>query len=94
MKRIEILERDGTKFILRSIYLNPNYVISIREDELLTRDLHCEKMNKKFPTGLSNAHTLSEVVYSEGNRSVKIVAVGSPEMIQTKIFKKQGILRG
>ncbi len=94
MKRIEILVRDGTKFILRSIYLNPDYIVSVREEELLTKDLQCEQMSKKFPLGLNRSHVLSEVVYSEGNRPVKIIAIGSPEMIQSKISKKQGILRG
>ena len=84
MIRLEELVRDGTRFILRSIYLNPAFVVTIREHEILTKDLRdCQK---KFPEGLNAEHILSEVIYSEASISKKLVAVGSPEIIQSKLF--------
>ena len=96
MIRLEALIRNGTKFTLQSIYLNPSFVVSVREHELLTKDLRCEKMGKKFPQGLRAEHTLSEVVYSEGGTAVSLVVVGSPEMIQSKLFgsNTRSLLRG
>ena len=94
MKKIEILTRDGTRFILQSIYLNPQFVVSVREDELMTRDLRCEQMKRKFPAGLDQNHTLSEVVYSEANHVKRVIAIGSPESIQSKLFDNRTLLKG
>jgi hypothetical protein len=96
MIRLEVLVREGTKFVLQSIYLNPTFVISFREHDLLTRDLRCEQMNRKFPEGLNREHTLSEVIYSEANTSKKIIAIGTPDSIQEKMLgnNKRTLLRG
>jgi len=94
MIRLETLVRDGTKFILRSIYLNPAFVVTIREHEILTKDLRDGK--KRFPEGLSAEHTLSEIIYSEGSNSKSLLAIGSPEIIQLKLFSNSTkmLLRG
>ena len=96
MTRLEALVRDGRKFVLQSIYLNPSFVVSVKEHELLTKDLRCEKMGKKFPEGLSRDHILSEVIYTEANMAVSLIVVGAPEVIQSKIFNNNTrmLLRG
>lgn len=96
MIRLETLVRDGAKLVLRSIYVNPAFVVSIKQDEIMTRDLRCEQMSKKFPQGLSSDHVLSEVIYSEANISKRILVIGSPEMVQMKMQESntRTLLRG
>ena len=96
MIKLEALFRDGTKFELKTIYINPAFVVSIREDSLLTKDLRCENMAQKFPKGLNAAHTLSEVVYNEANISKRLTVIGAPEVIQARMGQTstKTLLRG
>jgi len=96
MIKFEALVRDGTKFKLRLVYLNPTFIVLVRESEILTRDLRSAQKNNKFPEGLSKEHVLSEVVYAEGNSAKSLLAIGSPESIRSKMFAKESktLLRG
>ena len=60
--------KNKADIVVASIYLNPDYIVSVRENEFLTKDLQCENTNKKFPTGLNKNHVLSEV---SGNDHIK-----------------------
>lgn len=96
MIKLEALVREGTKLILRSIYINPAFIVSIVEEELMTKDLRCEQMSQKFPEGLNREHALSEIVYAEANHSKRLVVIGSPDSIYSKIFSNntKTLLRG
>ena len=94
MIKLEELKRNGSKFSLQSLYINPSWIITVREDFSLTNDLRCEQMKSKFPQDLDDRHVLSRLTYAEGASCSTVIVVGSPEVVFSKISKEKNTISG
>ena len=93
MIRLEELQRDGGKWLLRGLYLNPAWIIRIQEDYNVTSSLRCNELRDKFPEGLDARHVISKVTYACGSSTSSALVVGSPEIITKKLTGQKQILR-
>ena len=93
MIKVEELIRDGSQWKIKTLYLNPAWIIRIQEDELLTRDLHDTGPDGKFPAGLDIRHIITKVTYASGLSTGMAIVVGSPESIHEKVIGHKQILR-
>ena len=85
-------ERMGTihgHHKLRSIYLNPEHVVSIH-DSPETKQLMVEG---NLPQGLNSQVSFSTVTINKGTYGQEVIVVGNPNEVRDKLFSKQ-LLRG
>ncbi len=90
VKLIEIQRsmRGGTASLIE-LYVNPDHIISVSEDQIANKTL----IGEAKELGLVEGVQFSKVVISEGNFAKTITIVGSPPEIYNKIRKRQ-VLRG
>ena len=88
VKLIEVQRgmRGGTAS-LREVYLNPQHIISVVENPVVTL------IAETIRLGLIEGTVFSKITMQEGNSSKSVIVVGQPSEIYKKINKKQ-ILRG
>ena len=76
------LERTSTpRFTVGEVWVNPEYVISIREAsgyKSLLAEGH-------LPADLNSGHTFSSIVTNNGHTTETHVVVGSPRVIATRL---------
>ncbi len=94
MLLIELIQvsKDGKGgFHLGKIYLNPQHIVSISEDRQ-TKSLINESANH----GLAPETEFSVIRMHDSGFNRQISVIGDPQMIESKIFRKQrkSILRG
>jgi hypothetical protein len=94
MVRFEELIREGGRWKIKSLYLNPSYIITIEEDEYITRDLRCEQVNSKFPEGLDRRHSIAKITYTCGSSTSSARVIGRAEAINEKILGYQKTIKG
>ena len=82
IKLIQINRYNPTDYRLRSIYLNPKHIIFMSEHAAFRRDLIEGKIN----LGLDENVTFTKIKISENSGFSEIVVVGSPEIVENKIF--------
>lgn len=85
-------ERMGTvhgQHKLRSIYLNPDHVVSIYDDAE-TKQLLSEG---RLPDGLNEHVSFSTVTVNKGTYGQEVTVVGTPTEVKNKLFSRQ-LLRG
>jgi hypothetical protein len=81
------------KYELRQLYVNPDFVVSLREDNSTTVSLLNESLTEKLEGG----HRFTKLRLSgQGSMSSDIVVVGSPDVIESKLSAPatKDILRG
>tara|TARA_R110000824_G_scaffold390954_1_gene588481 strand:+ start:7811 stop:8119 length:309 start_codon:yes stop_codon:yes gene_type:complete len=76
------MERTSTpQFIMGEVWINPQYVVSIREagayKSLLKEGL--------LPTGLDESHAFTTVTTTNGGRTDSHVVVGTPQTVATRL---------
>ena len=86
---VQIKERRG-KHYLSKIYLNPRHIVFISEDSKMK-----SAINESSDLGLVPQTTFSVIRLNDNGIYSEISVIGTPEMIESKIFKKkkQNILR-
>lgn len=93
MMLVELVQIKKTrgKHYLSKIYLNPRHIVFISEDSSMRNSI-----NESSDLGLVPQTTFSTIRLNDNGLYSEISVVGSPEMIESKIFtkKKQNILRG
>lgn len=76
------LERTATPhFTVGEVWINPEYVISIREASGY-KSLLAEG---RLPTDLNEGHTFSSIITNNGRITETHVVVGSPRVIATRL---------
>ncbi len=96
IKLIEVVEGqwvdpNRSKFSLRDIYLNPEHIISIREDYKIKQLI--TESNVKL--GLDDRQQFSKVILGRGTTGQETIVVGSPESIYEKMqTSHKNLLRG
>ncbi len=80
----EVYANKGTVYSLSEIYINPKYVICLREDATLKEKLLRENL---FPEGLDKRQDITRINVQRGNTGLDVAVVGSPELIASKLAK-------
>ena len=81
------------KYELRQLYVNRDFVVSLREDNSTSVSLLNESLTEKLETG----HKFTKLRLSgQGSMSSDIVVVGSPDTIESKLSSatNKDLLRG
>ena len=78
---------------IRPVYVNPDFVICLREDEQTLRVL--KEYNGLFPDGLDGRHQFTKLHINGGHGSFDITVIGSPDSIEEKLAQsKSALLKG
>jgi len=84
IKLVEIYKdtlRDSGAWHLREIFINPNYIVFMREDASMgTRQ-------EQLPEGLLPEQSFTRIGTSQSKNSADIVVVGALEQVRSKITK-------
>ena len=92
----ELLDSTKTikrKYTLREVYINPEHIISLREDPLYEKKM----LEGHLPKGLDSRQRFTRLTLSRGNTGMEIVVVGATQIIQDnleKFEKERRILHG
>jgi len=95
IKLVEIYETTSrssnaeSSYSLREIYVNPDHVVSMREDMSTKGRL----TSGLLPENLSREQEFTKLFINRGNWGSDIVVIGSPSTIQQKL-KGKGLLKG
>ena len=88
LTKVEMI--DGSPRISR-IYVNPNHVMSVVEDNLAYNDLKEGLIN----AGVHDQFSVSKmIIYDGGTNSKSMLIMGHPRSIQEKLNNKKQVLRG
>jgi hypothetical protein len=92
-KLTQVVENLSTsEFILKTIFVNPDHVITIIEDDRI------QNINSKRPLleGLDQSHEFSRIAISSGGTQSRLITVvGSPESIMEALQNdKRQLIRG
>tara|TARA_R110002110_G_scaffold339590_1_gene549880 strand:+ start:52 stop:357 length:306 start_codon:yes stop_codon:yes gene_type:complete len=84
---------DDNRYMMRPIYVNPDFVVCLRED---THTITVLQENADFlPSGLDSRHEFTKLHINGGHGSFDITVVGSPDSIEEKLAKsKTTLLKG
>ena len=84
-----------TQFILREVFVNPEHVVMIREDNRMRELNESGAMTIRGTDTLNQGHRFSKLTINRGHSGTEIVVVGDPHMVESKLkdMSKQ-LLRG
>lgn len=81
---------SDSAYKVRSIYVNPDFVVCLREDIQTLRVLKEEK--GILPDGLDSRHEFTKLHLNSGNGSFDITVVGSPDVVEGKLAASENTL--
>jgi hypothetical protein len=86
------LEHGGglSKYILREIYINPEHIVALREDQAMKQRLE----EGRFIGEVDNRQEFTKVYVNRGQSGFDVTVVGSPEAVQEKLSGNKQLLRG
>lgn len=89
---VEVKKKSDAHYALQKIYLNPKHIVYITEDSNMRTMIKENKIN----LGLVDGATFSKIKINHDQGTNNIIVVGSPEVIESKIFNnsKRKVLRG
>jgi hypothetical protein len=96
VKLIEICELlhssnvASQKYTLREIYINPEHIISLREEPAYRQKL----LEGKLPNDLDSRQEFTRVALNRGHAGLEVVVVGTPSGIRSKLKEEKGVLHG
>ena len=75
---------------IRPVYVNPDFVICLREDEHTLKLLR--ENNDLLPDGLDERHEFTKLHINGGHGSFDITVIGSPDSIKETLATSQSTL--
>ncbi len=93
VKLTEVFQKkysSGDSFSLREVFINPDQVCLIRSEPSFRRFL----LEGKLPKGVDHRVEFSRIAVSQNNYNSTFVVVGSPEVIESKMRKGKGLIKG
>jgi len=81
---------SDSAYKVRSVYVNPDFVVCLREDIQTLRVLKEEK--GILPDGLDSRHEFTKLHMNSGNGSFDITVVGSPDVVEGKLAASENTL--
>lgn len=89
IRLIEVI-KELSKYSLREIFINPERVISLREDNHMKQNL----TEGRLPEGLVNQQSFTKLVLDKGTVGLEITVVGTPTLIESKLRGEKVLLNG
>ena len=97
IKFIEIIEnstkthlssssKQGGRFTLKEVSINPKYVVCVREEDRMQRMLE----EGYLPEGLDKRQKFTRVFLDRGHTGIDIVVVGEPEKVEADLKRAKG----
>ena len=84
---------SDSAYKVRTVYVNPDFVVCLREDTQTLKVLKEEK--GILPDGLDSRHEFTKLHMNSGNSSFDITVVGSPDVVEEKLAaSKNTLLKG
>ena len=84
---------SDNQFKIRPVYVNPDFVVCLREDVQTLKLLKEDK--GLMPDGLDPRHEFTKLHINSGNGSFDITVVGSPDSVEEKLtLKSNSLLKG
>ncbi len=84
-----------TQFILREIFINPEHVVMIREDNRLRELNESGAMSIRGSDELNRGHRFSKLTINRGHSGTEIVVVGDPHVVESMLkSNSKQLLRG
>ena len=81
---------EGTEYSFREIFVNPEHIVCLREDEKYKRRLLENQL-----VDLNKNHTFTRVYMNRGQSGIDFVVVGEPSHIQERLgLATKQLLRG
>ena len=87
VRLIEVCEKASASnisqksYTLREVYVNPEHVVSLREEHALKQNI----TESNMPEGLDSRQSFTRVTLDRGQTGLDIVVVGQPKIIETKL---------
>ena len=90
---IEIIETEGQNYSLKTIYINPDQVVYLSENNQFKQKLQEGKINLGLNQNFTN---FTNVRMNHQSHSSNIIVVGDPRLIEQKInnSKRKQLLKG
>ena len=82
---VQIRRDSNGKYGLKKIFVNPKYIVYLSEDSDLKNLLSEGALNLDIVKGA----TFTRVTLNENGNSSELTVVGSPSLIESKIFTKK-----
>jgi len=98
VKLTEVFKRnrftsDNNQYNIRPVYVNPDFVVFLREDEQTTGVL--QEDQGLLPAGLDARHQFTKLRINGGQGAFEITVVGDPDTIEEKLSgTPSSLLRG
>ena len=80
----------GNSFSLREVYVNPEHVVCLREDDMARKYLNEGRM----PEELDERQIFTKIHLNRGQSGIDITVVGDPNIIEEKLKSQRTLLRG
>ena len=94
VKLVEVSEILGVgslkKYVLREIFVNPEHVICLRQDEKAKRSL----LENNLPSELDRRKEFTCIQMNSGHSGFNITVVGNPSIVEEKLRHNRKVLRG
>tara|TARA_B100000900_G_scaffold197934_1_gene167633 strand:- start:84 stop:392 length:309 start_codon:yes stop_codon:yes gene_type:complete len=77
-------DSNNSRYTLREVTINPEYVVCVREDSTMRRML----TEGLLPNELSGTHQFTKVYLDRGQTGIDLTVVGDPQIIEAKLLPK------
>ncbi len=90
VKLVEVQQRMNN-FRLTEVYVNPEHVVAMREDERMTQVLR----EGKLPENLDDRQSFTKIYIDRGHTGIDMTVVGDIQQIKEKLgLNKRTLLKG
>jgi len=96
VKLVEICENVSASnssqrfYTLREVYVNPEHIVSLREEHSFRKRLDEGKM----PEGLDPRQGFTRITLDRGQSGLDVIVVGHPGTVEAKLRSEKGLLHG
>lgn len=84
------LQGTDTQYTLREIFINPEHVVCIREDESAKRQLSEGCM----PSELDKRQDFTMIHLNRGQAGIDVTVIGAPVAVEQKLKNSKQLLKG
>jgi N-acetylmuramoyl-L-alanine amidase len=90
VKLVEVQQRMNN-FRLTEVYVNPEHVVAMREDERMTQVLR----EGKLPENLDDRQSFTKIYIDRGHTGIDMTVIGDVQQIKEKLgLNKRTLLKG
>lgn len=83
-------EAAGSKYSFREVFVNPEHIVCLREDEKYKRLLLEDRLGE-----LNKSQSFTKIYMNRGQSGIDVVVIGEPSYVQEKLgLAEKQLLRG